>query len=238
VEEVAEGFPFTGDATIDGTLNIDFTDALDFITSDDLSVDAGDIFIFGPGWVNVFATGDAIASKYEDADSLLYNGTFDLEFDSGMGLLPVTITGEVFKIKTGSYAGSVMNNDIIKDPSNSYSNEITTNVTDGADNRSYIIGTRIIPDTNSDGIIIQKTNESGEVVQINTSNNSTGFILGNTLADNSASLFDIQDNTFASVFEVRNDGIFVGPNIPTADPLVLGQIWSDNGVLTISAGTP
>lgn len=31
--------------------------------------------------------------------------------------------------------------------------------------------------------------------------------------------------------------IFVGADIPTADPLIVGQLWSDSGVLTISSGS-
>lgn len=32
------------------------------------------------------------------------------------------------------------------------------------------------------------------------------------------------------------DGVFIIPNLPTADPLVEGQVWNNAGVLTVSAG--
>ena len=32
------------------------------------------------------------------------------------------------------------------------------------------------------------------------------------------------------------DGVFIIPGLPTADPLVEGQVWSNAGVLTVSAG--
>lgn len=54
------------------------------------------------------------------------------------------------------------------------------------------------------------------------------------------SLFEIGIGPFdaarANAFEVHNDGMVVMPNLPTADPLVAGALWNNNGVLSISAG--
>jgi hypothetical protein len=33
-----------------------------------------------------------------------------------------------------------------------------------------------------------------------------------------------------------NGGTIILPNLPTADPLVAGQLWNDGGILTVSAG--
>lgn len=33
-----------------------------------------------------------------------------------------------------------------------------------------------------------------------------------------------------------NGGTIILPNLPTSDPLVAGQLWSNAGVLTVSAG--
>lgn len=39
-----------------------------------------------------------------------------------------------------------------------------------------------------------------------------------------------------TVFEVSDGGAIMVPNIPTSDPEVAGQVWSNGGVLTVSAG--
>ena len=33
-----------------------------------------------------------------------------------------------------------------------------------------------------------------------------------------------------------NGGTVILPNLPTSDPLVVGQLWNNSGVLTVSAG--
>ena len=55
------------------------------------------------------------------------------------------------------------------------------------------------------------------------------------MSDDTASLFKILDNNENSIFEVRNDGVFL-PNIPTSDPVNAGQLWLDGTTLKVSAG--
>lgn len=234
------GFPFTGTASIDGALNIDFTETLDFVMESDASLYGGENY-FGPmaGWVPLNSIGDIIAQKLENSDILIHNGVFDMEFDPGSGPLPVVSAGQVLEVITGSYSGSVFTNSVVKSPGGYGSAEMALRVKEGADNRQYAFETGAeLVDGSNDGLTIRKINESGEIVELDLNNNESGFILENTLSDPFASLFKFIDDSSDTIFEVRNDGLFVGPNIPTADPLVLGQIWSDNGVLTISAGTP
>ena len=75
----------------------------------------------------------------------------------------------------------------------------------------------------------------GESVELILSENNTGFEIYNDLSDDTASLFKILDNNENSIFEVRNDGVFL-PNIPTSDPVNAGQLWLNGTTLKVSAG--
>jgi hypothetical protein len=39
-----------------------------------------------------------------------------------------------------------------------------------------------------------------------------------------------------SITDLTATGVVIFSDLPTADPLVAGQLWSDAGVLTVSAG--
>jgi hypothetical protein len=39
-----------------------------------------------------------------------------------------------------------------------------------------------------------------------------------------------------SITDLTADGVVIFSDLPVADPLVAGQLWSDSGVLTVSAG--
>lgn len=49
----------------------------------------------------------------------------------------------------------------------------------------------------------------------------------------SIKVLDINDDTF---LEVKADGSVLMENLPTSDPEVAGQLWSNSNVLTVSAG--
>ena len=252
VEEVSgsgNGFPFTGDATIDGTLNIDFTDTLNFISSDDLSIGFGAIYLTALNdWAEINIDGDTLGQLINTPnDTLILNGVNDVTASLvGLGLsFPVRAGGTLLNINDGDYAGSVLRIAAAETDQTSIGGSLGRSLSfqgdfiDSLGERNSMgnelgISVGNYPYWN----IASKTNNSGEKVEIQTNTFETGFVIQNDLSDNEASLLDIRDNSDDTIFEVRNDGLFVGPNIPTADPLVLGQIWSDNGVLTISAGTP
>lgn len=209
------GFPFTGDATIDGTLNIDFTDTLDFFTG---NVDEE----FGP----LMLEGPFIGLRALKNNTLILSGLID---SANGAIEDVTVVasdyGFILENKTDS-ADILDHNTVVFFPD--------------VDGEQVAFGVNHLYDANLDGAgsLWYKLNDSFEGVYLGYSDNKTGLRVFNNLSDNEASLFSINDNNEDSILDIRNDGIFVGPNIPTADPLVLGQIWSDNGVLTISAGTP
>lgn len=43
-------------------------------------------------------------------------------------------------------------------------------------------------------------------------------------------------NTVQDALNGQAGDAWIVPDIPTADPMVAGQIWADSGVLTVSAG--
>ena len=45
--------------------------------------------------------------------------------------------------------------------------------------------------------------------------------------------FQVQD---ISTEDLNASGVIIFDNLPTSDPAVAGQLWSDTGVLTVSAG--
>lgn len=76
-------------------------------------------------------------------------------------------------------------------------------------------------DTNlQDSLLIQ----SGTNMQCNADN----FVVGGALSVN-------DDTTLGGNLVVGGVGIIV-PNLPTSDPAVVGQLWNNSGVLTVSAG--
>ena len=56
-----------------------------------------------------------------------------------------------------------------------------------------------------------------------------------TISSSFGSFHENIDNNENSIFEVRNDGVFL-PNIPTSDPVNAGQLWLDGTTLKVSAG--
>jgi len=209
------GFPFTGNATIDGTLNINFTDTLSYITEEDYGIDRGKGFIPGLGWIPIQFNADTMGSVLEDDDVLAQKLLFDGEFDTGMGVVPVLLSGDTLNVKSGDYSGSFLSNGTIKDPIGNLGNQLIVSVNKGVDNREYTIG-NFITSTGYDGIVIQKINESGEKIEINISDTNTGFAIENDLSDNSASVLRIQDNNGYAILEFFNDYL-VSETIPALD---------------------
>jgi hypothetical protein len=222
------------------SLDIDFTDTLSYVTSDSLTQDIGKQFIGGVGWIPVEATGDAMVSEFEDDDSLIRNGLFDLDFDSGMGILPFQSVGDYFELKSGTYSGSVISNVIEKTPFGDFINTRRLFIQDGSDNRSYDISTSLT--STGEGIYIAKTNESGEIVAIGTDAGTTGFAIRNDLSDNTASVLRIEDNNGDAILEFFNDYL-VSDTIPSLDyaddaaaatgGVPVGGIYHNSGTIRI-----
>ena len=222
------------------SLDIDFTDTLSYVTSDSLTQGIGKQFIGGLGWIPIEATGDAMISELEDEDSLIRSGMFDLDFDSGMGILPLQSIGDYFELKSGAYSGSVISNVIEKTPFGDFINTRRLSVQDGSDNRSYDISTTLT--SAGEGIYIAKTNESGEIVAIYANEINNGFVIANSLSDNTASVLRIEDNNADAILEFFNDYL-VSETIPALDyaddaaaalgGVPVGGIYHNSGTIRI-----
>jgi len=208
LDEMGSGnpFPYTGDALIDGTLNIDFTGTMDFLMDRDATVNFGKVYISGPGWIPASADGPLIANRFEDDDVLILSAVFDGLFDSGFGFIPVQFGGQLMEVKSGDYQGSVLSNTVEKIPDGSLLAGVSINIKKGDDNRRYFVQT-IINSEGNDGLLIQKINEAGEVIQIFISDKITGFRLENTLTDDTASVFRIENNNSQSIIDMLNDNL-------------------------------
>lgn len=222
------------------SLDIDFTDTLSYVSSDNSILNIGEIFISGIGWISIESEGDFIGSSFENDDILIQSGEFDVEWDSGMGVLPVFSSGEYFKLKSGDYEGSSLSNSITKDPSGNIFSGVHFNVKEGADNRRYQIHTGV--SSGVDEIYIAKTNEAGEVVVFEINELLNGFKLSNTLSDNTASVLKIEDNNGDAILEFFNDYL-VSETIPALDYAVdaaaalggvpIGGIYHNSGTIRI-----
>ena len=220
--------------------NFDFTDTLSYITSDSFTQNAGKQFIGGIGWIPIEAIGDAMVSEFEDDDSLIRSGLFDLDWDSGMGILPLQAIGDYFELKSGTYSGSVISNVIEKTPFGDFINTRRLFVQDGSDNRSYDMATLLT--SAGEGIYIAKTNESGEIIAIIASEINTGFVIGNSLSDSTASVLRIEDNNGDAILEFFNDYL-VSETIPALDyaddaaaalgGVPVGGIYHNSGTIRI-----
>jgi len=277
LDAVGQGFPFTGDATIDGTLNIDFTDTLQFRSDpslDSVIIDPTNQAKLVGEFLGLEETG-----SINGYTATSYNGIFDgmVDINSGFYEFPLLANVEAFALTDGAvgsilkYQGlidqtsaggsiSLVDKDFVLFSSASGSTEFAINRQHDLDNEQsqmQIASIISYPDVDETNILfnIQFTgpNQYGaemfigkqttsnvidEGVQLVLHENTTGFEIYNDLSDNEASLFDFRDNNGDSILDIRNNGLFVGPNIPTADPLVLGQIWLDGDTLKVSAGTP
>jgi hypothetical protein len=200
--------------TING-LNVDFTDALNFVTSGVFDEEVGPTPFVG----------DFMGFKGLTGGTTVHSGIFDGSIDEISSISHIrTVTSS-----DGSVSEVFGSAELLGKNSIFFYPDVDGEVVAFQEAVGY----------DSNGVVaywnLIKLNDNFEQVSIGMSSNSTGISIDNDLSDNSATLFNIQDNTSASVFEVRNDGVFL-PNIPTVDPVNAGQLWLDGTTLKVSAG--
>jgi len=91
VNEVGSGFPYTGDALIDGTLNIDFTETLDTVMRTDFELET---LLPGSDLPLTFI-GSAIGVAYDGDDDTVFSGLLDGDF-------VIDIEGDLYSAPTVS----------------------------------------------------------------------------------------------------------------------------------------
>jgi hypothetical protein len=235
------GFPFIGAATIDGTLNIDFTDTLEFYSGSDLELEGDPVS-------QSVTKGDMIGTLYREGDDELFSGVVDgvSEVGGGFAEIGIKVHTTGFKdIDTGDFVvvniGKLVfpaelggGEQIFISPMQAVFVESDDSFTEYTLRVSREIGT---DDTQMQ---FGKFTDDGDFqsVYLTMDGDNTAMQFKNNLVDNVASVYRFEDNNDDVLFDIRNNGLFVGPNIPTTDPLVAGQIWLDVDTLKVSAGTP
>jgi hypothetical protein len=199
------------------TLNVDFTETLDFVTTDDYESLYGFEYLNALStYVDLNITGDFIGTSYEGGVDSISVGTVDGQAELvGTGLsFPVVGVGSVIEVGSGNYSGSFIRHaGTITDQTGLGGNlgraiSLRGSFVDGISGDKTIMGYELGIGTNPYYNVAQKINNAGERVDLKLDENITGFVIDNDLSDNSATLFNIRDNNTDSVFEVRNDGVF------------------------------
>lgn len=214
------------------TLNVDFTDTLNFKTLNNVLIEG-----LAPVELGGNLSGDTIgiSSSLDSTNSFVGKLVGSLIFpDEGEGETVISIDSYLNYTTDGSNRALVLNGYlgnglIVQKP-------IDILFGSGATLENYRLASFVSNDgENIDGTFgIYKESDSG-VVSFELNSSTTGFEIYNDLSDNTASLFNIIDNNANSIFDVRNDGVFL-PNIPTSDPVNAGQLWLDGTTLKVSAG--
>jgi hypothetical protein len=223
-----KGFPYTGDATIDGTLNIDFTETLDFYNEEDVSVFGSKVYIDGPGWVALTGVGDYIGTRYSSVGLIGFDGLFDGTYIVGESTLP--FKGKTASWKRGDSQAGLLLGERTEGPNPTlFASLDGTFKTDSDTNteryRAEVYG------INDDvaGLIIEKTNNAGKKVSLNLNNAATGFELTNDLTDDEASVFRIENNNSQSIIDLLNDNL--------QSDVVLGNNYADDAAAA-AGGVP
>ena len=242
IDSVGQGFPFTGDATIDGTLNIDFTGTLDFYSGDSLELESDPVN-------QIILKGDMIGLHFTEGDNEIYSGLIDGVVDIFNGSAEIGTKSHHIQYKDKDSGDFVISNL----GRYSFPSEI-----EGGDEAVYITPMQAVF-VNSDDSFTEYTLRANRTVgtddtelqfgkfvddgvdsqstYLTMDGNNTAIQFTNDLIDNTASVYRFEDNNGDVLFDIRNNGLFVGPNIPTASiGLESGQIWLDGDTLKVSAG--
>ena len=231
----SRGFPFTGDATIDGTLNIDFTETLQFFSDDDFSAPFGSAY-FGPplNWVDVTLSGDFMGSILTETDHTLYSFTGDGQgnIPSIGASFPVDVTGNILTMTSGSLSGSTLISVLTytdQSGSEQYSNQTNMVYVDPISGDKTQFSFFQSFDSTQAQMSFGKQNNDGENVSLNVNDGATGLRVFSELSDLDAQIFDISNSNSDKVLEVT------GSNI--ASDTILAHDYADDAAAALG-GVP
>jgi hypothetical protein len=236
-------FPFTGSADISGTLNIDFTDTLSYVTGDE-EIGVG-LQNFGD-WVVPIFSGSVIGSKLTQDSASIYNITGDgLYVIPGFGLVTAQIVGSHLNITDGILSGSSLSNIIVTstyEGTPSYEQVNSSTYVDPVSGDITRIAQAYIMDEPGSTWDIKKINDSGEGIILELASDTIGFNLSNDYSDNTASVLRIEDNNGDAILEFFNDYL-VSETIPALDyaddaaaalgGVPVGGIYHNSGTIRI-----
>jgi hypothetical protein len=231
-------FPFTGSADISGSLNIDFTETLQFFSDDDFSAAFGSAYLGPPlNWVDVTISGDFMGTVLTETNHTLYNITGDGQANiPSIGLsFPVDATGNILTVTGGSMSGSTLTNLLTYTDQTGLSlPELYTNqnsmvyVDPVSGDKTQFVFNQVFDSTGAD-MSFSKQNNAGENIALFVNDSSTGFMVSSGLSDLDAQIFDITNSNSDKVLEVTGNNI--------ASDTILAHNYADDAAAS-GSGVP
>jgi len=205
----ANSFPYTGDALIDGTLNIDFTETLDFITSDEFDEEVG---------LTPFV-GDFMGFKGLTGGTTVHSGIFDGSIDE----IPSTAHIRTVTNSDGSVSEVFGSAELLGRNSIFFYPDVDGEVVAFQESIGY--------NSNADGAgwFVTKFNDNFEAVAIGMDSNETGISIGNDLSDDTASVLKVRNNNADTILDLLNDNL--------QSDVVLGHDYADDAAAALG-GVP
>lgn len=198
------------------TLNVDFTDTLEFFTDDNFNVPFGSAY-FGPplNWVDLTISGDFMGAALNKTNHSLYSFVGDGQSNiPSLGLsFPADVTGNILTVTSGSMSGSTLI-DVITFTDQSglggpqqYSKQTNMVYVDpvGGDKTQFSFNQNF--DTTVAGMGLSRQNNEGEVIELIIDTNTEGFLFSSGLSDLDARIFDISNSNSDKVLEVTGSNI-------------------------------
>jgi hypothetical protein len=250
-------FPFTGSADINGTLNVDFTDAVSFITNDNVLFSPVYKMPSRPTWVDLAFSGSVLGSivtgSFTAASSSFVLRNYIGDGDTiipGMGSFPTRASAQTLNIPhySGSFAFS---SSIFSRSTRAFDqtamgggivgvmgDEFTYTAIDGTTSQ---FGSAFVGDDIATWDVM-KTNNAGEDIKLILEADNTGFTLENNLSDASASLLEIVNSDGNNVMQflqhhIVSDAIesnnYANDTLAAAGGVPLKGIYHNAGALRI-----
>lgn len=240
-------FPFTGSAEISGTLNIDFTDTLSYITDDNYESGYGFEYLLALGaYVNLDVSGSFIGNRTVNSEGDIVtfgnvDGTAELV---GTGLtFPVQGTGMLMEVGSGDYTGSYIRHANVIADQTGIGADLGRNISlrgsfvDSVSGDKTVMGYELGVANSVYYNVASKTNDAGETIDLGLNDSETGFILDNDLSDDTASVLRIEDNNGDAKLEIFNDSIFLGTLATSSAGISSGSLYTQTAAQLGGSGS-
>lgn len=201
----------------DGSISFDFTDTLGFVTSDNLSIGFGAIYLTALNdWVELNLDGDTLVQQISTPNNtLIINGVNDVTASLvGLGLsFPVRAGGTLLNINDGDYAGSVLRIAAAETDQTGIGGSLGRSLSfqgdfvDDLGERNSLESELGIGSGVPYWVISRKINNSGEKVETYTDTTETGIVESNDLSDDTASVHRFENNNSDSILDLLNDNL-------------------------------
>jgi hypothetical protein len=201
------------------TLNVNYSDAFTFGVDENVSQSITEYIDDFGGWTTLPFTGTVIGGKLDFANNEIYDA-IQVGNASIPGIpappIPGAISGQLIKVNDGILSGSTSRVGInLFDQTGlggdvSIQNGFNTviNNTLSGSNISYAVDTSFNQNEEFSSLIFGKTNEAGEIIELNFNSDATGLNLFSELTDVDAEIFRIVDTSgdYVNLFSISKGG--------------------------------